>query len=226
MRLSAPMFQLKRQAKARARTDNMPLHAALDAVAQAEGFSAWSHLASRASTQPTSGLASRFAPGEMILLAARPGHGKTLLALEILKDARRGTFFSLDLTKGEARARYLELGGQDSDPVRFDLSDGICADHIVRSMEGAAPGTLAVIDYLQLLDQRRAHPPLAQQVSALRAFARRSGVTVLCISQVDRRFEEAGRDLPGLDDVRLPNPLDLGLFDRTCFLHNGRMQLR
>ena len=27
---------------------------------------------------------------------------------------------------------------------------------------------------------------------------------------------------PGLEDVRLPNPLNLGLFNKSVFLHNGK----
>ncbi len=31
---------------------------------------------------------------------------------------------------------------------------------------------------------------------------------------------------PDLGDVRLPNPLDLKLFDKSCFLNNGQIQFQ
>jgi hypothetical protein len=47
MRLSAPIHRLKRAAKVQARDQAIPLHAALDRVATAEGFASWSLLASQ-----------------------------------------------------------------------------------------------------------------------------------------------------------------------------------
>ena len=44
MRLSAPVYQLKRKARLLSRTDNIPLHEALDRIAVREGFAAWSLL--------------------------------------------------------------------------------------------------------------------------------------------------------------------------------------
>jgi len=38
---------------------------------------------------------------------------------------------------------------------------------------------------------------------------------------IDRAFEMSGKPLPDLSDIRLPNPVDLGRFTRTCFLHDG-----
>lgn len=83
-----------------------------------------------------------------------------------------------------------------------------------------------MIDYLQLLDQRRDSPPLTVQVPALRAFARDRGLILVFISQIDRSFDPALKPLPDLGDVRLPNPLDLSLFDRTCFLHGGEIRFQ
>ena len=44
------------------------------------------------------------------------------------------------------------------------------------------------------------------------------------VSQVDRSYDPAKKPCPDLDDVRLPNPLDLTLFSKTCFLNNGEVQ--
>jgi replicative DNA helicase len=82
---------------------------------------------------------------------------------------------------------------------------------------------LVVIDYLQLLDQRRTNPSLQAQVEALGDFAREKRLTVVLISQIHKRFEDASNALPTREDVRLPNPLDLDLFDELWFLHHGQL---
>ena len=48
MKLSAPLYHLKRKAKLLSRAENIPLHEALDRVARQQGFSAWSLLAAKA----------------------------------------------------------------------------------------------------------------------------------------------------------------------------------
>ena len=93
-------------------------------------------------------------------------------------------------------------------------------------MAAAPRGTVVVIDYLQLLDQRRENPDLTVQVRALRSFARDKGLIVIFISQIDRSYDPSIKSCPDLGDVRLPNPLDLALFDKTCFLNNAEVQFR
>src|SRR3546814_8226308 len=83
MKLSAPIFSLKRQAKLLSRETNAPLHASLDEVAKREGYRGWSHLASSSSHDWSAPkLLSHFVAGDPVLLGARPGHGKTLLGIE------------------------------------------------------------------------------------------------------------------------------------------------
>jgi hypothetical protein len=43
------------------------------------------------------------------------------------------------------------------------------------------------------------------------------------ISQIDRKYDSTNRPIPTLEDIRLPNPLDLALFDKACFLHDGEL---
>ena len=87
------------------------------------------------------------------------------------------------------------------------------------------PNTLVVIDYLQLLDQRRRNPPLAEQVTSLKLFAQQRAIQLVFLAQIDRRYQPAQKPLPDLSDVRLPNPLDLSLFNKTCFLQAGELNL-
>lgn len=95
----------------------------------------------------------------------------------------------------------------------------------METLKSAPRGTLVVIDYLQLLDQRRESPPLATQVSALKSFARDRGLVIVFISQIDRSYDPSKKPHPEIQDVRLPNPLDLMLFNKTCFLNNGEVQV-
>ncbi len=234
MKLSAPIYQLKRRAKLMVRNGDVPLHQALDTVAREEGFARWSLLSAHATAGPLSKtLLSQLKPGDLLLLAARRGQGKTALGLELLLDARRlqrkAVLFTLEFTEKEARD-HLRARGDDADDlsnqVEIVTSEEISADYIVRHLSGAPAGTVAVIDYLQILDQKRSKPPLSEQVGELGAFAKQSGIILGFVSQIDRSFDPASNPLPDIGDIRLPNLVDLGLFDKACFLHDGAVQMQ
>jgi replicative DNA helicase len=234
MRLSEPIYQLKRRAKRLSREKGIPLHDALDRIARTEGFSAWSLLAAKAAAlTPASRLFPQFRPGDLVLVGARPGQGKTLMSLELaveaMRSGQRAAFFSLEYTEKNVLDRLRAIGVE---PAQFDklfevdCSDAISADYVVKQMAAAPRGTFVVVDYLQLLDQRRENPDLTVQVRALKSFARDKGLIVVFISQIDRSYDPSAKPFPDLSDVRLPNPLDLKLFDKTCFLNNSEVQFR
>lgn len=233
MTLSAPIFRLKRQARLLARMSDVPLHAALDQLARKEGFRSWSHLsASVPGQRPTGKMLAQFDPGDLVLLGARPGHGKTLMGLEIAVEAvrtgRPAFFFTLEDHEGVVFDRLQGLGNHDErirDRLIVDTSDAICAEHIIDRIGSGNSGAVAIIDYLQLLDQRRRNPELAVQVQALKLFAAATGCIIVALSQIDRAFETTGRNLPALADIRLPNPFDTSAFTKACFLHNGEARL-
>jgi hypothetical protein len=233
MKLSLPVYRLKREAKVLARKENIPLHAALDRIALAQGFPRWSLLAAKLSeANPAQALYAGLSPGDLVLVAARPGHGKTLMSLEIAVEAMRSgrpcAFFSLEYTERDIIDRFRAI---DVEPARydglftFDGSDCINASHIISTLEDFPPGAMAVVDYLQLLDQKRDNPDLQSQVRNLKTFARERCLTIIFIAQIARSFDPAKKTVPDLGDVRLPNPLDLSLFDKSCFLNNGELRL-
>jgi len=234
MRFSAPIYHLKRQAKLLSRKEKIPLHEALDRIAVQEGFRQWSLLSARVSSTTTANkVFSQYRPGDLALIAARPGQGKTLMSIEILAEAmkagNRGVFFTLEYTAKNVTDLFREIGVEVTDfGDRFELetSDAISAPFIMKRLAAAPLGTIAVIDYLQLLDQQREKPRLADQVQALQTFARDRGLVIVFLSQIDRSYDPSAKPCPDLSDVRLPNPLDVKLFNKTCFLHDGEVRFR
>ncbi|MXP40036.1 AAA family ATPase [Altererythrobacter soli] len=232
MKLSAPIYQLKRKAKLLARNEKLPLHEALDRIAREEGFARWSLLSSRSVPDtPERAVLSRLSGGDLLLLGARPGHGKTMLGLRILLDAalegRRAVFFTLEWTECETRSRIRSLGDHADalgDKLEIVTSEEISADVIVEHLSGSPPGTVAVVDYLQILDQQRSKPSLAAQMERLRQSARANGIILCFISQVDRAVDLKPGSVPGMGDIRLPNPIETGIFSKACFLHQGTVR--
>ncbi|KXG86068.1 DNA helicase [Agrobacterium bohemicum] len=234
MKLSAPIFQLKRRAKLISRDSRIPLNEVLDQIAQEEGFQRWSMLSAcmAAYPQPKS-LLAKLHNGDMLLFAGRPGHGKTKLGLQLLIDSinddRRAVLFTLEFTEQQAIKHVQSLEKKApgiSDSLEIITSDEISADYIISHLSGSKPGTVAVIDYLQVLDQQRHKPPLSEQVRALDDFAKQVGVIFGFISQIDRSFDADNKALPDIHDLRLPNHVELSLFTKACFVHNGKTQFQ
>ncbi|TNE67395.1 MAG: DNA helicase [Rhodobacteraceae bacterium] len=230
MRLSAPVYHLKRRARKLARDHDISLHEALDRIARQEGFARWSLLAAGVNRAAAGALLPRFAQGDLVLLGARPGHGKTLQGLRVLLEAaevgREAVFYTLELTETEVRHRLHRLGraGADGAQIRIETSDDISAAFICADLATAARGTVAVVDYLQILDQDRHKPPLAEQLRTLRNFAQLRGLILIFISQIDRSFAPGPTALPGLADIRRPNPVP-NVFSKACFLHDGMLRI-
>ncbi len=234
MRLSAPVHFLKRRARLLSRRESIPLHQALDRVAASEGFDDWGLLVTKASaTTAADTLFARLTPGDLVLLGSRPGHGKTLtsieLAVEAMRAGNRAVFFTLEYTLADLMDRFRAIGAEPAQfdgRFEFDNSDAISADYITGRLGSAPRGTLVVINYLQLLDQKRENPELMVQVRKLKSFARDIGLIMVFISQIDRSYDPSKKPFPNLADVRLPNPLDLALFDKAYFLNKGEIRFQ
>lgn len=231
MQFSEPIYVLKRKARLQARETGIPLHRALDNIALEEGFRSWSHLAASKGGKPQRDILAQLKSGDLCLLGARPGQGKTLLGLELALRAaelgRAGYFFTLDYHERDVAdhiALMRKTGDTGQRPLTIDTSDDVSADYIVNRLAGETAPALIVVDYLQLLDQKRTNPALTDQIAALRDFVVTTGAICIVISQIDRAFDLAGKPMPDMSDVRLPNPLDLSVFNTSIFLHQGKIR--
>jgi replicative DNA helicase len=234
MKLTAPVHVLKGKAKELKRSQAITMIEALDQVAKAEGFNSWSLLQSKVKAftpQTKEDLLDYLHPGDLLLIGARPGLGKTTLTLQLLlqaiKEGRLCFFFSLEYTQKMLSARLAELDKEfePNEPLlKLDLSDEISSDYIMSiTKDTVTEGSLIAVDYLQLLDQNRNKPPLQKQVEDLKAYAKEKRCIVIFISQIDRTFDEEERIKPSMEDVRLPNPLDLALFNKSIFVQNSQI---
>ena len=232
MQLSAPIYVLKRKAKLAARGNDIALHQALDKVAIEEGFNSWSHLvSSSANENPVRQILSQLEPGDLALIGARPGHGKTLLGLELAARAsdvrRNGYFFTLDYHERDIAERLSSIGIHPSSingSVVIDTSDDVSADYVINRLGVEKEAALIVVDYLQLLDQKRTNPSLDVQIRSLQRYVLETGAICLMISQIDRSFDLAEKSMPDISDIRLPNPVDLSAFRKLFFLRDGKIQ--
>jgi replicative DNA helicase len=233
MKLSAPIYRLKRLAKTLSKNENIPLAKALDRVAMNEGFNSWSLLMSQSDDRDTAHLLhQRLVPGDLVLLAARPGEGKTTFSLELISEAvkagRHAVFFTFEYTVSDVLKLFRSINADSmifDGRFDFDDSDDISSCYIAERLTTAPNGTLAVIDYLQLLDQKRGKPELNVQIQELKSLAEEKQIILLFISQIDRSFDSSQKPFPELIDVRLPNPVDLAAFNKTCFLNNGEIHI-
>lgn len=76
-------------------------------------------------------------------------------------------FFTLEFTEQQARKHIRALEKEPpevADALDIVTSDEISADYIIRHLAGSERGTVAVIDYLQILDQQRNKPALEEQI--------------------------------------------------------------
>ncbi|MEM7365412.1 MAG: DNA helicase [Pseudomonadota bacterium] len=226
MNLSAPIHVLRSRAKLLTRERDISLSSALNEAAKQEGFASWSLLMRhREDLVPTrySEILDYVNPGDLMLVAARPAIGKTTFTLglgaQVLREEQHLFLFSLTESEQKVRSRLDDYGVGQSRHYMVDCSDAICADYIVdRVHSEVRSGDMVVIDYLQMLDERRVTPPLQAQVVSLKTLAQNTGCIVVCICQLQRAVDERHHDLPTVSDIRLPNPLNLDLFNKIVLL--------
>ncbi len=233
MKLTAPVYILMQRAKDLKRAQSITMVEALNQIAKSEGFLSWSLLQSKAKTivpRSREEILDYLNPGDLVLIGARPGLGKTTLTLQIMLQAAKADrlclFFSFEYTDNDIRPKLTALAGPDTyeEHLRLDFSDDISADYIIKETKDLIKeGSLIAMDYLQLLDQKRSNPALQQQIEVLKEYAKATRCILIFISQIDRKFTQHDRSRPTLEDVRLPNPLDLRLFNKAIFVEGEQI---
>ncbi len=208
---------------------------ALDRIAHQEGFTSWSHLQSKsAEVFPSrySEILDFFNPGDLVLVGARPSYGKTSFTIGLFVQAisrKRGMnyYFSLAETHKDVEGRMATYNPSFTDDKNFytlDYSNEISADYIISKTSGTiTKNSLIVVDYLQLLDEKRVNPPLQDQIEKLCEYAKSTGCMIAFLSQVAREIEIKNDRRPTPGDVRLPNPLNLDLFNKMIFLYREKL---
>ena len=234
MKLSSPIFVLKSQARKLKRHQSISMVGALNQIAKREGYGSWSllklkHLDSLPYNYNE--VLDYFNGGDLVLIGARPHTGKTsftigLFVQAIQKKLSMNYFFTLSEVKRDIVGRMEMYDNNIDRYVDFftlNYSNEINADYIIKSTKkDIGSGSLIIIDYLQLLDEKRVNPPLQEQVEKLKRYAKEQGCIIVFISQLAREVENRNDKKPSIQDVRLPNPLDLKLMNKVILLFRER----
>ena len=232
MKLSAPLHQLKSNAKKIKKDNNISLTEALNQVAKSEGYLSWSLLQAqqkRILPKTKEDILEYLQPGDLMLIGSRPGFGKTQCSLDILAQAldekRHCYFFSLEYNQTNITKHFSQLLTNDVTAryLLIDLCDDISANYIIeKTQDTIGSADIVVIDYLQLLDQKRSNPELQQQIESLKNYARKTKCIIIFISQLDRSFDVNKYALPRINDIRMPNKFDVLQFNKLMLIHENR----
>ena len=166
-------------------------------------------------------------PSDLILIAGRPGLGKTSLALNIVEHAavvqrlvsmlaeidgnrmRRGRLSTQEFTAISAASSELQQA-----PIFVEESSRLTVTDILaksRRLQAERGLDLVVIDYLQLIEgvgnEESRVLEVARISRALKAIARELEVPVIAISQLSRQIEQRGTE-PMLSDLRESGALE------------------
>jgi hypothetical protein len=127
------------------------------------------------------------------LVAARPRRGKSTFAAGLISQASesgrpQSYLFTVLERERESEQRigiYLGSDHTTSNACHIDRSDDISADYILGVIKGKiAPGSLIVVDYLQLMDEKRVNPAIQEQIEQLKSFAREHRCIFIFLGQV------------------------------------------
>ena len=153
-------------------------------------------------------------PG-LILLAARPGMGKTSFSLNmarIVAEKKTAAVFSLEMSREQVAARLLALAPPAenkrtcSGTIYIDDNPALSVADIHAKCCQLDNLGLVVIDYVQLMTWSRGgenRRQLAAETSRmLKIMAKELTVPVLCLSQLSRATEERENKRPILSDLR------------------------
>jgi replicative DNA helicase len=212
----------------------------IDAIASAGGISRGVPTGFTELDELTNGLH----PGQMIVVAARPGMGKSTLGLDFLrscsiKNRLSSVVFSLEMSKSEIVMRLLSAeakikladmrSGRMSEiseaPLYIDDSPNLTMMEIrakARRLKQKSDLRLVVIDYLQLMTSGKKVESRQQEVSEfsrqLKLLAKELEVPVVAMSQLNRGPEQRTDKKPMLADLRESGAIEQDA-DMVILLH-------
>lgn len=169
-------------------------------------------------------------PGEVCVVAARPGHGKSAVAFQwvdqVARDGVPALVISEEMSHEEIGKRRIQTISHLPDVHWRTEIDGLkqavdewyasrapvhvvesCnsidrCEEVVRQFAGIHGVKFVVIDYLQLLTARGTRYEAVTEMSRrIKQLARQTGVGLMLLSQLSRSVEQEGRE-PKLSDLR------------------------
>jgi len=170
--------------------------------------------------------------GEMVIVAAMPGHGKSAFAMQCLHVAARNKMPGLIVSEemsalaiGKRTLQYVspvpvDAWGRDMELVQSQLDDhfsGMAPIHVVEACRTADAVerevatavrqrgvSVVAVDYVQLLasTQEKRYQAVSNASTSLRRIASRYNVLLLALTQLNRDLSKREKCVPRLSDLR------------------------
>lgn len=167
--------------------------------------------------QLTSGLGN----SNLIIIAGRPGMGKSALAMQIaetVSKAHPAAVFTLEMSRREVAGRMLKYHTAMTDRddavrhlfglnMQIDDTPGVSVGHIrsrCRRIKRQHGLSLIVVDYLQLMKGQgnNRNEEIGSISRGLKSIAKEFDVPVVALSQLSRKVEERADKRPLMSDLR------------------------
>lgn len=166
-------------------------------------------------------LTNGFGNGQLIIIAGRPGMGKSALAVQAAEGISKthpAAVFTLEMTRREVAGRMLKYHAamtSRADAVRhlfslnmqIDDTPAITIGHIrsrCRRIKRQHGLSLIVVDYLQLMKGQgnNRNEEIGSISRGLKEMAKEFSVPVIALSQLSRKVEERADKRPVMSDLR------------------------